>query len=75
MNRCEALQQNLTLYCHGDLPAPEANEVEKHLASCESCEAERRALMATLESLERSVFYPGEDQVDWDRFAAVSLHT
>ncbi len=70
MNRCEAFQENLTLYCSGDLLASDARELEQHLASCESCEAERRALMATIESLDRSVFYPHEDQVGWDRFAA-----
>jgi hypothetical protein len=49
---CEAVQQDLTLYCYGELSAQNEERIEDHVAACGACRAELdrcRKMLAALD--------------------------
>ena len=49
--KCETAQQNIVLVTYGELPDEEVASLEQHLAECEACNRELRALLAMHETL------------------------
>ena len=73
MTTCSCDPELLTMYCFGDLSPEESHRVETHLATCASCEKERREIAGTLDALDPAKAYPRESEVDWDRFAVATV--
>jgi len=49
--KCEAVQQNIVLVTYGELPDDALASLEQHLAECEACNRELKALLAMHETL------------------------
>jgi len=49
--KCEMAQQNIVLVTYGELPDEEMARLEEHLAECEACNRELKALLAMHEAL------------------------
>ena len=49
--KCEKAQQNIVLVTYGELPDEEMASLEEHLAECEACNRELKALLAMHEAL------------------------
>lgn len=47
------LANQLTAYCHGELPPAEAQRVAEHLRQCERCRGEHQKIEAAVQSLQR----------------------
>lgn len=49
--KCETAQQNIVLVTYGELPDEHLASLEQHLAECEDCDRELKALLAMHEAL------------------------
>src|ERR1035441_8705272 len=49
--KCEKAQQNIVLVTYGELPDEQTASLEEHLAECEACNRELKALLAMHEAL------------------------
>jgi hypothetical protein len=49
--KCEKAQQNIVLVTYGELPDEQMASLEEHLAECEACNRELKALLAMHEAL------------------------
>jgi hypothetical protein len=49
--KCEKAQQNIVLVTYGELPDQDLASLEEHLAECEACNRELKALLAMHEAL------------------------
>src|SRR5580693_3611008 len=49
--KCEKAQQNIVLVTYGELPDQDMASLEQHLAECEACNRELKALLAMHEAL------------------------
>lgn len=49
--KCDKAQQNIVLVTYGELPDEELASLEEHLAECEACNRELKALLAMHEAL------------------------
>lgn len=49
--KCEKAQQNIVLVTYGELPDEQLASLEEHLAGCEACNRELKALLAMHEAL------------------------
>jgi hypothetical protein len=49
--KCEIVQQNIVLVTYGELPDEDVASLEQHLAECEACNRELKALLAMHEAL------------------------
>jgi len=49
--KCEKAQQNIVLVTYGELPDQDLASLEQHLAECEACNRELKALLAMHEAL------------------------
>jgi len=49
--KCESLQQDIVLATYGELPDERIATLEQHLADCEACNRELKALLAMHEAL------------------------
>ena len=49
--KCEKAQQNIVLVTYGELPDEQMASLEQHLAECEDCNRELKALLAMHEAL------------------------
>ena len=49
--KCEKAQQNIVLVTYGELPDEDVASLEQHLAECEACNRELKALLAMHEAL------------------------
>src|ERR1035437_6746313 len=49
--KCENAQQNIVLVTYGELPDQDLASLEQHLAECEACNRELKALLAMHEAL------------------------
>jgi len=49
--KCEVVQQNIVLVTYGELPDEDLASLEQHLATCEACNGELKALLAMHETL------------------------
>jgi hypothetical protein len=49
--KCEKAQQNIVLVTYGELPDEQLASLEEHLAECEACNRELKALLAMHEAL------------------------
>ena len=49
--KCETAQQNIVLVTYGELPDEQMASLELHLAECEDCSRELKALLAMHEAL------------------------
>jgi len=49
--KCEAAQQSIVLVTYGELPDQDVASLEQHLAECEACNRELKALLAMHEDL------------------------
>ena len=49
--KCEKAQQNIVLVTYGELPDEQMASLEQHLAECEACNRELKALLAMHEAL------------------------
>ena len=52
--KCETVQQNIVLVTYGELPDEDVASLERHLAECEACNAELKAMLAMHEALASS---------------------
>jgi hypothetical protein len=49
--KCEKVQQNIVLVTYGELPDEDVASLEQHLAECETCNRELKAVLAMHETL------------------------
>jgi anti-sigma factor RsiW len=59
---CKKVRSRLSAYQDGELPVPEAGELERHLGACAACQSEWRdtqALVAGLRRLTAPAPFPG----------------
>jgi len=66
--KCEAAQQSIVLVTYGELPDESVASLEQHLAECEACNRELKALLAMHEALAyRPAFEPSPNLVAQSR--------
>jgi hypothetical protein len=66
--KCETAQQNIVLVTYGELPDEQLASLERHLAECEACNRELKALLAMHEALAyRPVMEPSPNLVAQSR--------
>ena len=66
--KCETVQQNIVLVTYGELPDEDVASLERHLAECEACNAELKAMLAMHEALaSRPQFEPSPNLVAQSR--------
>ena len=51
--KCENAQQDIVLVTYGELPDEKMASLEQHLADCEECNRELKAMLAMHEALEK----------------------
>src|SRR5208283_2091937 len=49
--KCEKVQQNIVLVTYGELPDEDVASLEQHLAECEACNRELKAVLSMHEAL------------------------